>query len=917
MEDAVRIPLLDSVLPGGLRFGANYLVEFEPQSLWFEASLTLCAQALRMGIRTDYHVFTHLPEEIRTKLTRLGLDVPKLESDETFRIVDSYSVQTGKGPAKRVGKTTTLDWVDLKSMSMNDWNFSTSSILKTDVPEVDKRRFHIDDNTSVLVQFNDEKSVAEHFRTHTVPFARHLQLAAIHSVATGIFSDSFYRQFEAFCDGIVDVRALEVGGRMSNSMRVRMVRGEKSDSAWKQLELRSSGEVVLAGRESGELQVLPERREADERPSGQFEGAPPGVAERRLAAIMFTDTVGFTGLGQKNEELMMRLLEDQRLLVRPIFSKYRGREVKSTGDGFLVEFSSAQEAVRCALEIQTALRNENMKRTEVRAIKIRIGIHLGDVIHEGNDVAGDAVNVASRIEPLAMPGGVCVTRQVYESVVNKVQAEFVSLGSPSLKNVSSPVEVYQIVGLGTKATGAEAFVPPQRDRIAVLPFANISSDKSDEFFSDGMTEEMIASISRTPGLRVIARTSVMKYKGKEKPISDVGKELGVGSVLEGSVRRSGDKLRITVKLVDTRSEEPRWSQTYDRELSDVFVIQSDIASQVAGVLKAQVLGPSQEISKPPSSFEAYVEYLRGRQAWNRRNEEGLRQSIQLFEKALGADRSYAKAYSGLADSFATLALLELAPPNEVYPNARNAVGQALTLDPQLVEAHTSLGLIRFQYDWDWKGAEEEFREAIKINPSYAPAHHFFADYLKAMGRFEEALAEIAKAQELDPLNLAINTGVGHVLYLSRQYDRAIEQYRKAVELDPTFMLTHIWFGRPYLEKGMYSEALSELETAVKLSGEGTLALAMLGHGLASAERKEEALKILEKLFERAKTRYVPSYWIAVIYNGFREKNQVVSWLRKAFDERSSWLVWCNVEPRFDWLRNDPEFIALMEAMKLG
>ncbi|MBI3841067.1 MAG: tetratricopeptide repeat protein [Thaumarchaeota archaeon] len=236
------------------------------------------------------------------------------------------------------------------------------------------------------------------------------------------------------------------------------------------------------------------------------------------------------------------------------------------------------------------------------------------------------------------------------------------------------------------------------------------------------------------------------------------------------------------------------------------------------------------------------------------------------------------------------------------------------LDPGLAEAQSSLGLVRFQYDWDWQGAEEAFRQAIRMNPSYAPAHHYFADLLKALGRFDEALSEIAKAQELDPLSLAISTGVGHVLYLSRQYDRAIEQYRRAVELDPDFMQTHLWFGRPYLQKGMYPEAISELETAVRLSGESTLALAMLGHGLASAGRKDDALAILRRLQDRSKERYVPSYWIAVVYNGLREREEVLKWMEGAFDERSSWLVWSNVEPRFDWLRGDPDFSALVGRM---
>ncbi|HEX6035234.1 MAG TPA: tetratricopeptide repeat protein, partial [Anaerolineales bacterium] len=247
--------------------------------------------------------------------------------------------------------------------------------------------------------------------------------------------------------------------------------------------------------------------------------------------------------------------------------------------------------------------------------------------------------------------------------------------------------------------------------------------------------------------------------------------------------------------------------------------------------------------------------------------------------------------------------------------AKEAVRQALALNAGLSAAHTSLGLIKFQYDWDWKGAEDEFREAISINFNYASAHHFFADYLKAMGRFDEALAEIEKARELDPLSLAINIGVGHVLYLSGQYDRAIEEYKKAVELEPSFMTTHIWFGRPYLEKGMFAEAIAELEIAVSLSGESTIALAMLGHGLASAGRREEAIQVLEKLKDRAKTQYVSSYWIAVIYNGFQDKEQVIHWMRKAFEERSSWLVWSNVEPRFAWLRDDPDFATLMKAMK--
>ena len=634
--------------------------------------------------------------------------------------------------------------------------------------------------------------------------------------------------------------------------------------------------------------------------------------ERRLAAIMFTDMVGFTSLAQENEELAMRLLDEQRKIVRPIIARHSGREVKTIGDAFLVEFASSLEAVNCAGEIQGALKDET--RGGPLKIALRIGIHLGDVIHVAGDVAGDAVNVASRIEPLAPPGGICVSAQVRDSVLNKTRYAFNSLGTPKLKNVTAPVEVYQISGFGARLERAVPASLVQKDRIAVLPLSNISRESEDDYFADGLTEELISSVSRTQGLRVIARTSVMKYKGTSKPVSEIGRELRVGNILEGSVRKAGNKVRINVQLVDPSDEEPKWSQQYDREIRDMFAIQSDIAKRVAEALRLQILGTA-ATGVHTHNPEAYVAHLRGRQLWNSRTEAGIKQAIGFFQKALEEDDNFARAYSGLADCYSTLALLEFIAPSEAYPKAKEAVGKALSLDPMLAEAHTSLGLIRFQYDWDWKGSEEEFNEALRINPSYAPAHHFFADYLKAMGRFDEALVEIGKAQELDPLNLAINTGVGHVLYLSKQYDRSIEQYKKAVDLDPNFTLTHIWFGRPYLEKGMYREAISELETAVKLSGEGTLALAMLGHGLASAGKNEDAQKILDQLVERSKTHYVPSYWVAVVYNGFKDKEQVLKWLYRAYDERSSWLVWCNVEPRFDWLRKDSEFSSLINAMK--
>ncbi len=262
-------------------------------------------------------------------------------------------------------------------------------------------------------------------------------------------------------------------------------------------------------------------------------------------------------------------------------------------------------------------------------------------------------------------------------------------------------------------------------------------------------------------------------------------------------------------------------------------------------------------------------------------------------------------------------MLELVPPGQAYPKAKEFVEKALELDDESAEAHTSRGRIMFHYDWEWPRAETEFKHAIRINSNYSIGHLYYADYLKAMGRFDEAITEIRRAQELDPLSLVINVGVGHVLYLSKRYDEAIEQYRKTVELDPSYMQARLWFGRPYLQKGMYDEAIAEVKEAVRLSGNSTVSMATLGHVYASAGRMEEALKILDQLKERSKEQYVPSYWIATIYNGLGDKDKAFEWLERAYKERSSWLAWIKVEPRFEALRDDSRFESLVHRMKFA
>jgi len=467
-------------------------------------------------------------------------------------------------------------------------------------------------------------------------------------------------------------------------------------------------------------------------------------------------------------------------------------------------------------------------------------------------------------------------------------------------------------------------VPPSRSTrtnsttIAVLPFTNMSGDPQDEYFSDGMTEDILTQLSKIAGIKVISRTSVMRFKGTTKTIRDIGNELNAGVILEGSVRRAGDQVRITAQLIDAGTDEHVWAENYDKEFKQIFSIQSDVAKRVADALKIQLMGDEKRSveKEATQNLEAYNLYLKGRFYLSKRTEDGLKEAIEFFQQAVGRDTSYATAYAGLADSYNVLALLEFLPPREAFPKAKTAAEKAIAIDPLIAAAHASLGVVKFQYDWNWPSAEQEFTRAIALNSNYAAGHHAYADFLKGMGRFDQALEEIRKAQELDPLSLAINTGVGHVLYLSRHYDQAIEQYRRTLEMDPNFLQARLWFGRPYLQKQMYKEAIAELQAAVQLSGNSTIACAMLGHAYAASGNKEEALKMLNELKKRSEERYVPSYWIGMIYIGLGDKDQSFAWLNKAYEERSAWLAWLKVEPRFDSLRPDERFAMLLKKMGL-
>ncbi|MDH3252569.1 MAG: guanylate cyclase, partial [Ignavibacteria bacterium] len=488
-----------------------------------------------------------------------------------------------------------------------------------------------------------------------------------------------------------------------------------------------------------------------------------GTPNRMLAAIMFSDMVGYTALMQEDESKAKTLRDRFRGVLRQCVDQHGGRVLQFYGDGALCSFTSTIEAVVCARKIHKALRADPK-------VLIRTGIHQGDVVFEKDGIYGDGVNVASRIEQLAPPGGICVSEKVYDEITNHSGIDAISLGHVPLKNVRRPVEIFVLMGddlaapVGGTMARADAFpavLPIDKTRLAVLPLANFSSEAEDEYFSDGMTEELISKLSQINGLRVIARTSVMRYKDTKIPIAEIGRELKVGTVLEGSVRKSADKLRITVQLIDVESEEHIWSHDYDREDRDVFAIQSDIAHHVAEMLRLRLLsGEKHRIEKMGTeNLEAFNLYLKGRYYLNMRTGEGLEKSVMNFNLAIEKDPAYALAHAGLADSCILLAGYGHAPPAQALSKAAHAARKAVELDDMLAESHTSLAGTVFHY-FDWSTTERELQRAIELNPSYATSHHWYAVALAAMGRMNEAIEQEKQALDLDPLNSVINTYKG-------------------------------------------------------------------------------------------------------------------------------------------------------------
>jgi adenylate cyclase len=629
--------------------------------------------------------------------------------------------------------------------------------------------------------------------------------------------------------------------------------------------------------------------------------------ERKLAAIMFTDIVGYTALSQENESATVRRLEEHRKLIRPLFASHGGREIKTIGDAFLVEFYSALDALLCSIAIQQTMHDRKVARGDT--LSVRIGIHVGDVIERENDILGDAVNIASRIEPLAEPGGICISGEVYSQVRNKSDLPFISLGEKSLKNVNTPIMVHRVVMPWEKET-VEAVTQPDARRIAVLPFVNLSPDASDEYFADGMTEEIISTVSKIGQVEVISRTSVMQYKKNPKPIREVAKELSVGTVLEGSVRKAGNKLRITAQMIDATNDRHVWAESYDRELQDVFATQSDIARKVADALQAGVShGKPARLESTPD-LEAYTLYLRAMRLYHEAADLTMAPAIKLFQDAISKDPAFGRAYAGLAFALSWAAVRK--NYSETVGRAEIAAKKALELEPDSAEAHAALAFVDGQLDRTDE-AIVEAREATQINPNYAEPYFILGMEYAAIGRLGNAADASQISYRLNPLDLATSVCLATLLQLTSREPEALEVIERTKSTYPkSFWPYHSMFEF-YLLRQDYAKAQEVLTEGLEINPDEEFLLMDQGRLYAMTGRRREAedfLRVISKM-EGAPRNWGQLFIHAALGNMDEAFEEL---MKEAGDHSWHWLM--KSLPYFEEMRKDPRFAEFCKKVGL-
>lgn len=670
---------------------------------------------------------------------------------------------------------------------------------------------------------------------------------------------------------------------------------------------------------------------------------------RQLAAIMFTDIVGYTTMMQHNEQKAVAAIKHYNNTLEKWVAHFNGRILNFYGDGNLCSFSSATDAVNCSIEVQKELRSEPV-------VPLRIGIHIGEIFFEQEKALGDGVNVASRVQSLGQENTILISAEIHDKIKNNISITTQSLGLFDFKNVNKPLEIFALTNDGL-------FVPQRKKMqgklqrknvqkrnvfliisfiilviailfiyrkyfsenktafteksIAVLPFTDMSQNKDQEYFSDGLTEDIITQLAKINSFKVKSRTSVMQYKKNSKSLKEIGNELGVEVILEGSVQQSGDQIRITAQLINSLTDEHLWAESYDRSMKDIFSIQTDIAKQIANTLKAK-LSPNekQNIEKRyTENAEAYQLYLKGRYYWNKRSEESVRRGIDFFKNAIALDSNYALAYAGLGDSYLMLGVYGMVRPNESFPLAKSYAEKALQLDNTLSEAYATLIDINIHYYHDLDVAEINYQKAIEKNPFYASAYHWHSEVLILRKQFENALKESEAALKIDPYSLIINTQYGMHLRYAGKLSKAIAQLQKTLEYDSTFAFTHWQLGLAFFEMKQFNKSLHCLHKAADILPDYAGIQAALGYVEGVTGEMEDAKRIESKLLKMAQTKYVSEQDLALISLGVGKKEKALQYLEQAYIERCPWMPFLGMNPLFRSLNGNPEFQALLHKLE--
>ena len=641
---------------------------------------------------------------------------------------------------------------------------------------------------------------------------------------------------------------------------------------------------------------------------------------RQLAAIMFTDIMGYTALMQDDEALALKLRFKLKAKLGEEISAHHGRILELRGDGALCSFASTIEAVRAALALQLNMQNDPI-------VPLRIGIHVGDVIFDDDNIYGDGVNIASRLESLALAGSILISGKAYDDIKNQKDIQAVSLGMYALKNVKQQVEVFAISNAGIKiprtgslnGKGKKVIGKVGVEKsIAVLPFVNLSSDPDQEYFSDGISEEIINSLTHLKDLKVAGRTSAFHFRNKNVNLRLIGQKLKVGAVLEGSVRKQRGSLRITVRLTNVEDGFLLWSERYDRQLNDIFAIQDDIALVITEKLKITLLENEKAIitKNRTEHTQAYDLYLKGRFYLNKRG-AFIKKGLEYFQQAAEIDPGFALAYSGMANTYCILAFYGSIPPNTAIPKVREYAEKAIQSDASNVEAFTALAFISTFYDWNWTEARKRFDRVFEVNPNYAPAHYWHSYYLSFVERdFDAAIIEArAAAETLEPLESISHHVLAVTLINAGRYEEALLSARMAIELDANSFPGFRALGVSLAGLNRYDEAVEALKTCVNFSMRHTWPLGELSWVYSLSENVAECQKIMDELIVRSKTEFISGLFLSGAAYFSKNYDKAIELLHLAFEQRDCALPCIKVYPPCSYIRNDPRFEPFLKRLK--